>query len=216
LIALLIAAHDTARAQSELFVLSSELPDDPAHHVEAARLFTETGDRAHALEHYQRALHLDPDNADALAGAGDAAFELGDYRLAHSYLRRLPQARPDVQHTRALVDVLLASDPWAARIGSTERRRRLLADFNDVQGQLVACAAERAGSAAPIDPAVLEEAHRFGTELQSRRAVDQETVEAAFDLIGRIEHTVLGACGPPTIVDQALTLLARQHGVESK
>jgi tetratricopeptide (TPR) repeat protein len=216
LIRLLIASNDSGRAQSELFVLSSELPDDPAHHIETARLFTKTGDYAHALDHYQRALRLDADNHDALTGAGQAAFQLGNYRLAQTYLHRVPMAHTDASRTRELVDTLLASDPWAARIGSNERRRRLLSDFSDVAGRLEACAAQRVTTTSPVDPTLLEQARSFGAELRSRRVLDQETIEAAFDVIDRIERDGLHACGAPTILDQALAMIARQHGSESK
>jgi hypothetical protein len=114
------------------------------------------------------------------------------------------------------VDVLLASDPWAARIGSAERRRRLQADFSDVATRLKSCAAERADSTAPIDRALIDEAAAFERSLQSQRAIEQDTIEAAFDLIGRIERDALRACGAPTLLDQALAMIARQHGAEAK
>jgi thioredoxin-like negative regulator of GroEL len=216
LIRLLIAANANDRAQSELFILSSDLPNDTAHHIEAARLFTDTGDHVHALEQYRRALQLDADNIDALVGAGQAAFQLGDYRLTQSYLQKVSKDRTDIRPTSELVDLLLGSDPWAPRIGSAERRRRLVADFADVEQRLEECATARAGTSSPVDPGLLVDARTFDQQLQSQPVVEQETLESAFDLIDRIERDALRACSPPSTLDKALAIIASQHGGASK
>jgi len=72
-----LLAHDQAsRALSELLALSTDLPDDAPLRLEAAQLFATAGDNGHALDQFQRALRLAPENGEALAGAGQAAFNL--------------------------------------------------------------------------------------------------------------------------------------------
>ena len=80
--------------------LSTDLPDDAAAHVEVGQLFATAGDSGHALDQFQRALRLAPRSGAALAGAGQAAFQLGDYLLARTYLRqRAGRARTSVKNT---------------------------------------------------------------------------------------------------------------------
>ena len=94
---------------------------------EVAQLFAKAGDSGHALDQFQRALRLAPENREALAGAGQAAFQLGDYALRPNV--SAPRCRPrraTSRNTRDVVDLVLSNDPLANRIGSAERRRRLV------------------------------------------------------------------------------------------
>ena len=94
---------------------------------------------AHALDQFQRALRQDPGNRAAIAGAGLAAFSLGDYAGARSFLQRLPPDADVGRATRVLTDLVLSRDPLAARIGATERRRRLVADVGYVSERIQTC-----------------------------------------------------------------------------
>jgi len=212
LIRFLLTNGQKDRAQAELLALSSDLPDDVAHHVEVAQLFAQSDDATHALEEFRRALGLDPGNDVALAGAGLASFQLGQYRLAQGYLRRAAPTTDDVRETRALVDLVVASDPWAARIGSAERRRRLVADLSYARNRLETCLASRAGKATEDEAALQSDTKTFAELLTAQPSVDQEAIENGFDVIARIERTVLKTCGPATPVDRALSLIGRQHG----
>jgi tetratricopeptide (TPR) repeat protein len=79
LIRFLLTHRQSSRAQSELLAAVADLPDDAAHHVELGGLLRQAGDDRNALVQYQRALHLSPDNGDALIGAGQTAFDLNQY-----------------------------------------------------------------------------------------------------------------------------------------
>ena len=133
-----LLTHDQAsRALSELLALSTDLPDDVPLRLEVAQLFAKAGDNGHALDQFQRALHLAPENGEALAGAGQAAFRLGDYVLGPNLsARRTRRRRTTSRHTREVVDLVLSNDPLANRLGSAERRRRLVADFSYAQQRL--------------------------------------------------------------------------------
>ena len=90
LIRFLLTHGQGGRAVSELLALSTDLPDDSALRLEVAQLFARAGDNGHALEQFQRILRTAPQDGEALAGAGQAAFRLGDYPAAVRYLRIAP------------------------------------------------------------------------------------------------------------------------------
>jgi tetratricopeptide (TPR) repeat protein len=121
----LLTHGQTGRALSELLALSSDLPDDPHLRVEVARLFAQAGNGRHALDQFQAALRLAPASSDALAGAGLAAFQLGDFPLARTYLLNAQVDTENVRATRELVELMLANDPLASRIGAAARAHRL-------------------------------------------------------------------------------------------
>jgi Flp pilus assembly protein TadD len=214
LIQFLLASDQRSRAQAELFALSSDLPNDVPHHLQAGQLFARTGDQARALEQFQLALRLEPANEDAVNGAGLAAFSLGDYSQAQRLLHQTSGGSADLRATRELVDLVIASDPWAGRIGSAERRRRLLSDLSYAQTRLQACLArDPAAQSVPDLSALAADAQTFVDQLPSRGyGLEQDTIENGFDVIARIERRMQDSCGPSTPRDRALMLIARQHG----
>ncbi len=216
LIHFLLTHDQVSRALSELLALSTDLPDDVPRHLEVARLFAQAGDHGHALEQFQRALRLAPENGDALAGAGQTAFQLGEYALARQFLRRAPAGADDVQHTRDVVDLMLSRDPLATRIGSTERRRRLMVNFSYARERLNACLAQRSGQSTSDELDMQSEAQAFEGQLKPRTILEQDTVETGVALIDRIEQQVAQHCGPPTVLDRALVLIGRQHGADAQ
>lgn len=211
LIRFLVAHRQEAGALSELVAISADLPEDADIRVEAGQLFAQAGDQNHALDQFQRALRLAPAHDRALAGAGEAAFELGDYLLARTYLRQVRGAAAGVNQTRELVDLVLASDPLASRIGASERRRRLVAGLSQAEGRLNVCIEQRADPAASsVESALQQEARAFDAELQRLRSLDQDVVETGVDLIDRLEQQAEG-CGAPAPIDRALRLIGRRH-----
>ena len=217
LIRFLVTQGQTSRALSELLALSADLPDEVPLRLEVAQLFTQTGDNRHALDQFQRALSLTPENGDALAGAGEAAFQLGDYVLAGRYLRRAPAEVGEVKNTRNIVDLVLFNDPLVNRLRSPERRRRLIANFSYAQQRLRACLDQRAGGQGTDDAHALQsEAQAFEDQVRPPAILEQDTIETGVDLIDRIEQLVIQWCGPPTALDQALSLIGRQHRAEAQ
>jgi tetratricopeptide (TPR) repeat protein len=214
LVRFLLTHGQKGRAVSELLALSADMPDEARLHLDAAQLFVAANDEVHALEQFQRALRLDPDDRRAAAGAGEAAFRLGDYTLARSYLRRLPDDASEAQITRELVDLVLSRDPLATRIGSAERRRRLATDVAYVHERLRACIENGTSNEELV--ALESEARNFQAELTRPATADQDTVEAGVDLIDRAERGIATRCGPSTTVDQALVLIGRRHAAEAR
>jgi Tfp pilus assembly protein PilF len=217
LIRFLLTHNQAGRALSELLAVVADLPDQPAAHLQVAQLFAEAGDDTHALEQFQRALRLTPTDGAALAGAGQSAFQLGEYVLARTYLRRAPADLDEVAATRDVVELVLSKDPLAKRIGSAERRRRVTADLAHARQRLSACVAQRAGNGATSDEVALQrEADAFYDRLKPTSVLDQDTIEAGVDLVDRIARDVVHGCGPATPFDRALVLIGHQHGGDAK
>jgi tetratricopeptide (TPR) repeat protein len=217
LIRFLLTQAQTSRALSELLALSTDLPDDVRLRLEVARLFTTAGDNGHALDQFQRALRLDSENGAALAGAGQAAFKLGDYTLAGTYLRRAPAEMDEVRSTREVVDLVLSNNPLANRLGSAERRRRLIADFSYAQQRVSTCLEQHSGGHPTGDELALQsDAQAFADQMKPPAILEQDTIEAGVDLIDRLEQLVIQRCGPPSPLDRALILIGRQHRAEAQ
>ena len=139
LVTFLLTHEQSARAISELLAVSTDLPDDVGLRLQTARLFAQAGDAAHALDQFQQALRLAPGNPQALGGAGLSAFAVGNYGLARTYLHQVVDGPVDVVTTREVADAVLSNDPLANRLGATERRRRLAANFTYAQSRLAMC-----------------------------------------------------------------------------
>lgn len=216
LVRFLLTHQQGSRALSELLALSTDLPDEVPLRLEAGQLFVSAGDNGHALDQFQRALRLAPENGDALAGAGQAAFQLGEYSAARTYLSRLSTDADEARNTRDVVDLVLSNDPLASRLGSAERRRRLIADASYAQQRLSSCLERSIGQPTSDELVLQSEAQAFHDHVQTPAILEQDTVETGVDLIDRIERLVAQRCGPPTTLDQALVLIGRQHGAETR
>jgi Tfp pilus assembly protein PilF len=210
----LLMHHDPAHALPELLAATPELPDEAAAHVTTAQLFAEAGDQNHALEQFQRALQLARDDAKALAGAGQAAYQLGQFTQARDYLNRAPRT-PDVAATLALIDEVLADDPLAPRIGSRERARRLMANLEYARQRLEGCFTGSPSSAQrpPENASLDDEATDFATNTfkSGTAAIDQDSLETGVDLLDRISSYIATHCAPMTPRDQAQLLISRRH-----
>lgn len=214
LIEFLLAHEERARALSELLALTASLPDDAGVQTQAGRMFLAAGDPRLALEHFVRAIRLDSANADALAGAGEAAFELTDYSRALSYLNAAPQGDARVTELREVARLVLLSDPLAPRLGVSERRRRLWAGLRQTVPRLETCSSDpSAQSTANLEP-LRKEAQAFVANLKLPRRQDaRDIVDRGVDLVYRIERAVAQHCQlPPAPLDRALLLIGRRHG----
>ena len=216
LIEFLLAHDEPARALSELLVLAATLPDEAALHTQVGRMFLAAGDPRLALNQFVRAIRLDSSNATALAGAGEAAFEAGDYNRALRYLGAVPPENAHAAELRELSELVVNGDPLAPRLTTIERRRRLLAAFDSATQRLAACLRDPAASTEPVLQALEEEAGNFGSELTLRGPREtRAVVDDGVDLVYRIERAVEQSCGAPARpLDRAIVLIGRRHGLD--
>jgi tetratricopeptide (TPR) repeat protein len=209
---LLLSHGRTAAALSELLVLASNLPADPALHRDVARRFAAAGDHRHALDEFERALRGAPDDGEALAGAGQAALALGDYARARRYLARAPDRVEGVATARDLVAHVLDDDPLAPRIGAARRASRLRANLAYAAGRLQACLASGPAAVTDADRALDAEARQAQAADRRRGALDEDAAEAGVDLAARLATAAGRLCPPATTRDRALVLIDQRHG----
>jgi tetratricopeptide (TPR) repeat protein len=208
----LLAHGRTAPALSELLVLASNLPADPALHRDVARRFAAAGDNRHALDEFEHALRAAPDDDESLAGAGQAALALGDYARARRYLDRAPDRIAGVVDARQLVTHVIDDDPLAARIGGTARANRLRTSLTYAADRLRACLATGPAAATDADRALDADARQFETAHRGSTAENEDAAEAGVDLASRIVTAATRLCPPATPRDRALVLIAQRHG----
>jgi Tfp pilus assembly protein PilF len=217
LIEFLLAHQQRARALSELLLVAANLPEDAAIQAQVGRMFLAAGDPRLALDHFVSAVRLDSGNAHALAGAGEAAFELGEYSRALRYLKGA--ARDDAHATklREVAQLVLNNDPLAPRIGASERRRRLLAAFEQVSQRLDDCLSGPLVSTDELAPVRDELREVESAVRRPGRREPRDLIDDGVDLVYRIERAAEQACRvAPAPFDRALLLIGRRHGLEEQ
>jgi tetratricopeptide (TPR) repeat protein len=215
LIQFLLAHGAPARALSELLVLAASLPDDAAVQTQVGRMFLAAGDPRLALDHFEWALRENSENADALTGAGEAAFELADYSRALRYLNSAPRENARVAELREVSRLVLNRDPLAPRLPAGERAKRLSAAWQQAVRRLEACLGDRSMPSNGSLETLRNEARTLQASLGARRREARDLVDDGVDLVYRIERAVELHCAiPPTPLDRALLLIGRRHGFE--
>jgi tetratricopeptide (TPR) repeat protein len=219
LIDYLLSINARTQAQSELIALAASLDEDPSLHAHVGDLFLQAQDYEHALVEYRSALKLDHHNAAALAGAGEAAFELGRYDMAERYLQAAVAANPsDGKSAEGLktTALILSMDPFRRHISVDQRNRIVIEAFAAAGERLKSCPA--AGSVRePVPTSTSQESLADSWAKMKPQITEQgvrrnpDSVEAAMNLVFEIERRANVACGSPTGIDTALLLISRLH-----
>ena len=216
LVGLLLRTNAKAQAQAELIARSETVTEDPAEQQLLGDLFLRADDPEHALTEYRLSSKEDPHNATALAGAGYAAYELGQYRLAQHYLDDAVKRDPtDTQSAERLktTEMVLRMDPFRRQL-SVQARNQLVIEAFKIAGQrLEKCGVPRADAGTEPPQANLSDQWSTMkpkmTEGELRRNPDLS--EQAMDLVFRIERQTSTSCGSPTGADLALLLISKLH-----
>jgi tetratricopeptide (TPR) repeat protein len=222
---LLVNRGTRNEAQAALIELAGDLPKDPEIFSRVGGLFLRIEDYAHALEMFRQALGLDRRQELALAGAGESAFQMGNYAEARRYLERA--VRVDKKNTRAselleTANLVLGIDPFARGISASERARRVIRAFQQSVERLEECAQKR-GEALEGTPPLTElqtlYAHAAQMRPRMRASVlrrDSDLMLSATQLVFEIEEFAVRTCGPASGLDLALLLIGRKReGAES-
>ena len=208
------------KAESELMALATSLPPDPAAHLQAAQLFEQAQDYASALTQYREVLHLDPTNAEALAGAGQAAYRSGNYSTAHHYLEEAIKVNPQDANSRqllAVIDLILRANPFLSHISDAERNRRIAAAFAQAEKHLTECAQQKgidsnvANSASPLSALQSRWMATKPDLARLRSPGETDLPDAIMDVVFQIEQQTATICGPPQGLDLALLLISQKR-----
>jgi tetratricopeptide (TPR) repeat protein len=203
-------------AESELIAVGRNVPEEAGLQVQIGDLFMRVPDYDRALAMYRRALKLEHRNPDALARAGKAAFELGQYQLAEHYLTSALSLNPDDAQSAELLKMCRAIpslDPYNF-YSDTKRDRLVLSDFDTAGERLNACISglgkeASAGSALQV---LYGQWMDMKTRLNERTLHQHpELIDSAMNLVFDVERETNSACGAPTGTDLLLLLIARNH-----
>jgi hypothetical protein len=214
LIHMLLRIGDRAQADSQLIALAGNLGNEPAEHELAGQLFLQAQDFPRALEQFRLTLRRSPRNARAMAGAGNAAFNLGQYVVAERYLQLAVWHGDKSSETKLkLTKLVLQLDPFRSQVTSSERRRIVLAAFAAAGVRLKACTAP--GSFA-MPGATLTSLTQKWTQLKPHITLwelsrNPDLVNTAMATVFDIERETSGMCGGSTDTDNALLLIAKLH-----
>lgn len=218
LIEFLLGSNDKTQAQSELIALAANLNGDPSQHARAGDLFRRVPDYEHALAEYRLSLKLDRHNPAVLAGAGRAAFELGQYGLAQRYLQAAVAADPNDAQSAGLLKtaaLVLQLDPFRRQISIAQRIQIVMQAFTAGGERLEACPASdlKGPLSATSGLSSLRENWVQIKPRITQRGLRQnpDLVEVAMDLVFNIERQSSTACRTPTGTDLALLLIAKMH-----
>jgi len=216
LIEFLLNINAKTQAQAELIALAASLDEDASQHASVGDLFLQAQDYDHALAEYRISLKSDRHNPEALAGAGRAAFGLGNYAVAQRYLQAAVSANPgDAQSAARLktAELVLQLDPFRRQIPVDQRNRIVIEAFAAAGERLQSCSAAGAQvSSATSQQNLADDWAKMKPQITERGLrKNPDLVEAAMDLVFEIERKASAACGAPTATDVALLLLAKLH-----
>jgi len=208
-------------ALAELVALSAETPDNAQLRAEVGSLFMRAQDYDVALKQFQQALRLDRRLEGAWKGVGEAAFQLGDYRIARRYLLHALSQDPKNNRIAQMLNVsdfVLEVDPFYPQLSSSQRRRRVIRVYRQAVARLKACASVQNESLDVLKPVTpLQTAYtqalklnNEATENSLRRDPDLE--DGLMNQAFQMEQAAAQVCGSPKGLDQAILLVAQRNG----
>jgi tetratricopeptide (TPR) repeat protein len=211
LIRYLLVHDEHARALSELLVLEANLPHDARLQTEAGQLFLDAGEPRRGLERFRQVLRSDSKNESALTGAGEAAFEIGDYTSAQRFLRAVTSPSSRVLMLRAITDLVLTNDPLRPGLSLRQRQERVMSGFRHALEALDDCVVKQPASDSAFE-SLRAEASALAPELEAGKLRRKpESIKTALNLIYRIEQQTVDVCGQEAPLDRALLLIVRRH-----
>jgi len=218
----LLSHRQTNDAEAEVAGLAADTPaKNGALREENGRLFLRVGEPGKALAEFEAALQINPRQSQWLADAGEVAFEDGDYLKAETYFSKADRENPsdEIHASLMLVRNVLGNDPFLAGLNDEEQARRSWRDFEQGLERLRKCTATSANnSSSGQSPSDLQLLNKEAQNLQKRvnpgfLVKNPEVRNETMQLVLRIENSTSQVCGPPTGMDQALTLIEkRQEG----
>jgi tetratricopeptide (TPR) repeat protein len=221
----LLSRGERTQAESELIALETELPPDAALRARVGSMFLQVQDYRRALQEFQTVLKLKPNLPGARAGAGEAAYELGNYMEAHRYLERAVSQNPkDLRAAQQLEisKLILSLDPFQPRISQRERTRRTVAAFNQAMRRVQDCAQSRsvnlqaAQVTSPLQ-GVYAEAKKMKSNVNARSLRrDPDLIGKVMDVAFQMEQQAEQTCGVPPDPDRALLMIARTRGATER
>jgi tetratricopeptide (TPR) repeat protein len=205
--------------------LATSLPPEPSAHLQAAQLFIQAQDYSGALAQDEEALRIEPTTSAALAGAGQAAYQLGNYAAAQRYLQAAIKDNPEDALSRQLLattELVLRSNPFRSHISDAERNRRIQAAFDQAEQRLEACARQTGVDlkTAPPASALARLQDRWTAARPDlahlRSPAETDLPDTIMDVVFQIEQQTATICGAPQGLDLALLLISQKREAASQ
>jgi tetratricopeptide (TPR) repeat protein len=211
---------DSGHAESQLIILSDNLPEDPQLHTRVADLYSRVGDDQRALKQYRQAAQLDPTYLPAVLGAGEAAFRIGDDPAAQTYLSnslRLDESNAAAKNLLAVIQAVSLLNPYQRGISDSEKAKRALRAFAVAGNRLRSCATGPGSSAAASMEPFLERGKQLKAMANARFLIQHpEEIDTLLDFSASAEKRAQSSCGEPTPDDSALLAIARRRETEER
>lgn len=233
LVQFLLQQNLSNQVESELIAMEPGLTPDADLHINVANLFMKIPDYRNAFRQYLQALKIRRNDPAAAAGAGEAAYDLGEYRTAVLYLEVAAARDRGDPHSRAMLDTarsVLEVDPFLRHLSGLDRRDRILRAYRTAVKRLSTCISSVGEITGPdSNPAIsgepqgsqsLQELVTRSRQLKSQMQPatlmkNPELPSAAMDFVFDVEEQTRQRCGDPTGTDEALLLTGRnREGVE--
>jgi tetratricopeptide (TPR) repeat protein len=142
LIGLYESAGDRKKVLAQLLELAAEAPDDPEVEKRVGELLLRYGSANHAAEMFRAATALNPKDAGAWSGLGQAEQAMDNWTAALSAFRTASRYAPgdvEVAAAMASAEEALRLDPTGVRLSPRERYARSLAILRRTLGALERC-----------------------------------------------------------------------------
>jgi tetratricopeptide (TPR) repeat protein len=214
----LIDRGEKTEAESVLLGIAAAIPPDASSHARIGGLMLQGGQLRQALDQFQQALQLDSRNYEAMAGAGEASFQLGNDRDAVRYFgnalredaqqKRRSQAadsasretqQAQVTQDLAIAQETLALDPSRPGLDPMERARRAIRAYDAAVTRIESCAKEHgialpepSRNLTPFTDAASDEL----AEVALARHIEQ--LDPLIEFIYGMESAATENCGPPS------------------
>ena len=210
------------QAVAEIIQLADNTPpEDVEREKIAANLLLRAQLWVRALGEFQSILGTDGRDAEALKGAGTAAFQLNQYSRALEYLSRLPHDQAEDPRIREMTEIcrqFLESDPYHPGLPADVRAERASSALAAAEARVQGCAAKLnlslTDSSAKSD---LQLAYATSQKMKMEWSVRNlrrfpDRVDDAMSLVFKMENLAAQKCGTPQGKDYALWLLGRSRG----
>jgi tetratricopeptide (TPR) repeat protein len=212
--------RDTGHAESQLIILSDNLPEDLQLRTRVADLYVRVGDDRRALAQYRQALELNSRYLPTLVGAGEASFRIGDYHAAQTYVSRalhLDPSNASAKQLLAVIESVLALNPYERGIPEAEKVRRALRVFAIAEKRLQSCVeSPPSPTASSISPFLEKWKQLTATANAGFLTQHPEEVETLIDFSASAEKLAQDHCGEPSRDDTAVRAIAHQREMEDQ
>ena len=216
----LLALGRTNDARAEIAGLAADAPaEDAVLHEETGQLSLKASEPNRALAEFETALQSNPRQDHLLEDAGKAAYVVGDYAKAETYLVRSARENPS-DEVLALLDTVrevLDGDPFLPGLSDQEQAQRSWRAWQQGLARLQECAGPSAAAESTAQPSSdLQSLTQDARELNGLVNLkslggDPKLRNETMQLVFRIEGAASPTCQPPTGADQALILIGNRH-----